>query len=175
MSIFTGIKSFFSGERQADVNEELKQFANVGQQEKRKESEYGEGFENPLLASAGLIAHQFYDKYLFQKLDTKIKKIEEYRRIASNSEISDVIEDAVIESTRPNKNERIFELVFRDEKLEKNKNALKNITNEFNDFIYNRLKLNHKVQNYLEDYFIDGELYCENVIDINNKQRGILY
>ena len=172
MGFFTGIKEFFFSN---DVNEELKQFKNIGSEPDRKESEFGEGYENPLLASAGLIAHQFYDKYLYQKLDTKIKKIEEYRRIACNAEISDVIEDAVIESTMPNDQDEIFKLVFRDEKLEKNKNAVKNIQNEFNELVYNRLRLNTKIQNYMEDYFIDGELYFENIIDTNNAKRGILY
>jgi len=172
MGFLTGLKDFFFSN---DVNEELKQFKNIGQETKRKDSEFGEGFENPLMAAAGLISQQFYDKYLYQKLDTKIKKIEEYRRIAGNSEISDVIEDAVIESTMPNDQDEIFKLIFRDEKLEKNKNAVKNIENEFNELIYNRLRLNTKIQNYMEDYFIDGELYFENVIDTNNAKKGILY
>lgn len=173
MSIFGNIKSWFA--KDDIVNEELKQFKNVGVQNKRKESEYGEGLENPLMASAGLITHQFYDKYLYQRLDTKIKKIEEYRRIASNAEISDVIEDAVIESTMADKDDQIFKLVIRDQKLEKNKNAIKNLENEFNELVYNRLKLNSKVQNYFEDYLIDGEIYLENIIDENNSKRGILY
>lgn len=173
MGIFSNVVRFFSGK--SDVNEELKQFKNIGDSSTRKESEYGEGFENPLLSAAGIISNQFYDKYLYQKLDTKIRKIEEYRRIAANAEIADVIEDAVIESTMPDSEDKIFKLVFRDEKLEKNKNAAKNIINEFNELIYNRLRLNTKIQNYLEDYFIDGELYLENVIDTNNSKRGILY
>jgi hypothetical protein len=172
MGFFTGLKDFFFSN---DVNEELKQFKNIGTEKDKKESEFGEGFENPIFAAAGLITNQFYDKYLYQKLDTKLKKIEEYRRIAANAEISDVIEDAVIESTMPNDSDEIFKLVFRDEKLEKNKNANKNIMNEFNELIYNRLRLNTKIQNYMEDYFIDGELYLENVIDVNNSKRGILY
>lgn len=172
MGILGSIKSWFSSD---DVNEELKQFKNIGSENERKASEYGEGYENPLMASAGLITHQFYDKYLYQRLDTKIKKIEEYRRIASNAEIADVIEDAVIESTMPDNEDKIFKLIIRDDKLEKNKNALKNIENEFNELVYNRLRLNSKVQNYFEDYLIDGELYLENVIDTANTKKGILY
>lgn len=171
MGVLSGIVNFFSGGK---IDEELKQFKNVGSETTRKESEYGEGYENPLM-SAGLISNQFYDRYLYQKLDTKVKKLEEYRRIASNTEIADVIEDAVIESTMPDSEDKIFKLCFRDEKLEKNKNAYKNIVNEFNELVYNRLRLNTKVQNYFEDYFIDGELYLENVIDTNNTKRGILY
>lgn len=173
MSILGTIKNWFSTDE--PISEELKQFKSIGSEKERKESEYGEGLENPLMASYGLIAHQFYDKYLYQRLDTKIKKIEEYRRIASNAEIADVIEDAVVESTMPDENEEIFKLVIKNEKLQKNKNAVKNLTNEFNELVYNRLHLNTKVQNYLEDYFIDGELYLENVIDINNSKRGVLY
>lgn len=75
----------------------------------------------------------------------------------------------------PDSEDKIFKLCFRDEKLEKNKNAYKNIVNEFNELVYNRLRLNTKIQNYLEDYYIDGELYLENVIDTNNTKRGILY
>lgn len=171
MGVLSGIVNFFSGGK---IDEELKQFKNVGSETTRKESEYGEGYENPLM-SAGLISNQFYDRYLYQKLDTKVKKLEEYRRIASNTEIADVIEDAVIESTMPDSEDKIFKLCLRDEKLEKNKNAYKNIVNEFNELVYNRLRLNTKVQNYFEDYFIDGELYLENVIDTNNTKRGILY
>ena len=171
MGVLSGIVNFFSGGK---IDEELKQFKNVGSETTKKESEYGEGYENPLM-SAGLISNQFYDRYLYQKLDTKVKKLEEYRRIASNTEIADVIEDAIIESTMPDSEDKIFKLCFRDEKLEKNKNAYKNIVNEFNELVYNRLRLNTKVQNYFEDYFIDGELYLENVIDTNNTKRGILY
>lgn len=173
MSILGTIKDWFSSS--GPVNEELKQFKNIGPEKERKESEYGEGLENPLMASYGLITHQFYDKYLYQRLDSKIKKIEEYRRIAANAEIADVIEDAVVESTMPNDQEEIFKLIIKDEKLQKNKNAVKNLTNEFNELVYNRLHLNTKVQNYFEDYLIDGELYLENVIDLNNTKRGLLY
>ena len=56
MGILGSIKNWFSSD---DVNEELKQFKNISSEKPRKESEYGEGFENPLMASAGLITHQF--------------------------------------------------------------------------------------------------------------------
>lgn len=71
MGVLSGIVNFFSGGK---IDEELKQFKNVGSETTRKESEYGEGYENPLMAMAGLVSNQFYDKYLYQKLDTKVKK-----------------------------------------------------------------------------------------------------
>ena len=177
MSFLEKIKNkFFSNSVDTNsVNEELKQFEKVGFGEVLKPTERGEGYENPLMSSAGLIVNQFNEKYLYQKLDTKIRKIQEYRRMAAHSEISDVIEDAVIESIMPDENDKIFKLYIRDEKLSKNKNVVKNLENEFNELVYNRLKLDSKISNYLEDYFIDGELFLENVIDESSKNRGILY
>jgi histidinol dehydrogenase len=106
---------------------------------------------------------------------SKLNKLKTYRNIAKNPEVEDAIEDAVIESTQAVDHFNIFKLKIKNEELNKNTNAVKNLQNEFNEFIYNRLKLHTKISNYFEDFYIDGELYFENVIDEKNKSRGILY
>ena len=56
----------------------------------------------------------------------------------------------------------------------KNENARREISDAFNDLVYNRLNLNHKIEDMFRSYLIDGRLYYEKVIDEKNKKNGII-
>jgi len=163
------------------LNEAIKSFIGKGESiltDKQVEKRSGEGIEN--LSAMGFGAtglesfNMFYNRYINKEYESEYNKIIEYRKIAEYPEISDVIEDAVNESTEENIDGQTFTLNILDDEISKNKNIVDTLFSEFNDFFYNRLNINEKINNLFRTYMIDGRLYYERVINTSNQKNGII-
>jgi hypothetical protein len=83
----------------------------------------------------------FYDNYINKAYKNEIAKIQNYRGMAAAPEIADVIEDAVIESTQTDKENKVLSITFVDKDIKDNENKIKVLKEEFDDLFLNRLKI----------------------------------
>jgi len=130
------------------LTEEIKAFTNKGNvtaTDKQLAKQSGEGFE-VLGIDAGRTGlesfNTFYNSYLNQEHNTNVARINSYRQMSTMPEVSDVIEDAVNESTQEDEKGNVFELEIVNEKLFGNENITKVLNQEFNDLFFNQLDLN---------------------------------
>lgn len=135
----------------------------------------GEGFEElGGFGVTGLHSYStFYNRYINQQFESENEKIREYRKMADMPEIADVIEDAVNESTQVDDNGKVLHLEFLNKELANNTNVVDNITKEFNDFFYSKLRIQDLLDDLFYSYYTDGRLYCECIINPNNSKEGI--
>jgi hypothetical protein len=164
------------------IGEEMKAFQNKGQYSlKLKDilATKGEGWENlvdiPGYAYTGAQSfNMFYNTYINKVFENELQRIAEYRSMAATSEISDVIEDAVNESTQEDDNGQVFHLEIKDKELEKNENVVNNLKKEFHDLFREKLNMKEQVWNILWTYYIDGRVYYERIIDERSPSKGII-
>lgn len=164
------------------IKEEIKAFSEKGdftKSLKALRNQRGEGWENlediPGYGKTQVHGFNlFYDNYINKKYEDEIKKIFEYRQMASTPEISDVIEDAVNESTQEDDIGEVFHLNILDPKLQENENIVKNIKNEFNDLFKRKIDMKGKIWDILWTFYIDGRVYYERVADISDTKKGIV-
>ena len=164
------------------ITEEIKAFSGKGQYKtnlKRILATKGEGWET-LTDIPGYGATQassfntFYNTYINRIFESEVQRINEYRAMANAGEISDVIEDAVNESTQEDDIGEVFHLNIKDKKLQKNENVVNNLKNEFNELFREKLELKEKVWELLWTYYIDGRVYYERIINIKKQKEGII-
>ncbi len=164
------------------ISEEIKAFSGKGQYRtnlKKILATKGEGWET-IADIPGYGATQmqsfnvFYNTYINRVFETELQRIEEYRAMAMAGEVSDVIEDAVNESTQEDDVGEVFHLVIKDKDLQKNENVVKNLKREFYDLFVERLKLKEKIWDLMWTYYIDGRVYYERIIDTQKPKRGII-
>lgn len=154
------------GWRKRRLNEATKIFKNrlkPGSKENK-----GEGYENIDLTTKSLMNsissfNILNNKYINKQHDSEVSKIKEYRSMSFAPEISDVVEDAVIESTQEDHDDNIVSLNIKDEKIKKNENMSNTLKEEFRDLFMNRLKLQEKLYNMIHTYYIDGRYYQERI------------
>lgn len=119
--------------------------------------------------------NNFYNKFINIQYQNEKRRIFDYRNMAQMPEISDVIEDAVIESTQEDEEDgNVIKLNIIDENISKNKNIVKNLTDEFEELFYNRVKIQDILFDWMQSYYIDGRLYYEKILNPNNHKKGIL-
>jgi hypothetical protein len=174
--------NFWKNDEVERLNEEIKSFHNkldgpMSQTEIKNKT--GEGFEDTQLVQGyGSVGMQsfnlFYKQYINKAFESELARIYEYRNMANMSEIADVIEDAVNESTQEDHDGKIVTLEIKDEKLLQNENIVKNIQDEFEDLFYNRLDINDKLWDILRSYYIDGRVFYERIIDSAHPSNGII-
>ena len=164
------------------IQEEIKAFQNKGQYRtnlKKILATKGEGWET-IADIPGYGATQmqsfnvFYNTYINRVFESELQRIEEYRAMAMAGEVSDVIEDAVNESTQEDDVGEVFHLVIKDKDLQKNENVVKNLKREFYDLFVERLKLKEKIWDLMWTYFIDGRVFYERVIDTAHPKQGVI-
>jgi hypothetical protein len=164
------------------LDEEIKSFANKGDklmtpaEVKRKT---GEGVEDiQLIQGYGAVGLQtfniFYDRYINSVFNNELERIKGYRQMSEMSEISDVIEDAINESTQEDLNGDIITLDILDNDLNKNENIVSNIQDEFYELFYNNIDIERKLWDILRSYFIDGRVFYERIIDTSHQKKGII-
>ena len=173
----------FNRDKKKDVvTEEIKAFSGMGKYNRGLKtilSQRGEGWET-LAEIPGFSNVQvqgfnlFYNTYINRVFEYELQRIREYRTMATTPEISDVIEDAVNESTQEDDIGDVFHLEILDNDLKKNENIVNNLKREFRELFVERLDMKNKAWDLLWTYFIDGRVYYERVIDKNNKKKGIL-
>ena len=181
MAKFLGME--FGKEGKKDVlKEEIKAFSGMGKYNrglKTIRAQRGEGWET-LAEIPGFSSVQvqgfnlFYNTYINRVYEHEIQKIEDYRQMACTPEISDVIEDAVNESTQEDDVGDVFHLEIMDNDLKSNENIVNNLKKEFRELFIERLDMKNKAWDILWTYFIDGRVYYERVIDEKNKKKGII-
>ena len=171
-----------TGTKKDVVQEEIKAFSGMGKYNRGLKTilaQRGEGWETlaeiPGFSSVQLQGFNlFYNTYVNRVFEHELQRIKEYRVMATTPEISDVIEDAVNESTQEDDIGDVFHLEILDNELKKNENIVNNLKREFRELFVERLDMKNKAWDLLWTYFIDGRVYYERVIDKNNKKKGII-
>lgn len=167
------------------IDEATKAFNKKGESaisDKFIEKRSGEGIEDISLiqnisgyGKEGLKSfNSFYQSFINTQFQNERARIIHYRQMAEMPEVSDVIEDATIEATQEDEQGNILTLQVNDPGLESNENIMKNLKEEFEDLFYNKLDINDTIWDLLRNYFIDGRLFYERVIQEGNKTDGII-
>lgn len=164
------------------LGEEIKAFQNKGDYSiniKELLRTKGEGWETlaeiPGFNVTGLQSfNTFYKDYINRTYENEVQKIAEYRDMAASGEISDVIEDAVNESTQPDDNDEVFHLIIKDKRLNDNENVVNNLKREFNELFRERLSLADRMWDLFWTYLVDGRVYYERIIDTSKPKKGII-
>jgi len=169
-------------EKKGVVTEEIKAFQGMGKYNRSLKTilaQKGEGWET-LAEIPGFSNVQvqgfnlFYNTYINRVFEHELQRIEEYRTMAITPEISDVVEDAVNESTVEDDVGEVFHLDILDKDLQTNENIVNNLKKEFNELFREKLDMKTKVWDLLWSYYIDGRVYYERVIDKNKPKQGII-
>lgn len=116
----------------------------------------------------------FYNSYIDFQLKNEREKIKNYRTMARMPEIGEVLEDVVTESTQTDFEGKKLKLIIRDSEISNNDNISKMLQKEFEILFHDRLKINKILDELFMTYYIDGRVYWENIIDINNPDSGII-
>lgn len=169
-------------EKKGVVTEEIKAFQGMGKYNRSLKtiiSQKGEGWET-LAEIPGFSNVQvqgfnlFYNTYINRVFEHELQRIDEYRTMAITPEISDVVEDAVNESTVEDDVGEVFHLDILDKDLQTNENIVNNLKKEFNELFREKLDMKTKVWDLLWTYYIDGRVYYERVIDKRKPKQGII-
>ena len=112
------------------LDEELRAFHGKGEKfltPAKVKKTSGEGAEDlQLIQGFGNIGlssfNTFYQRYINKAFENELMRINEYRSMASMSEIADVIEDATNESTQEDETGETLKLNIKDAKLKENEN-----------------------------------------------------
>ena len=133
LDIFSKNKENKSIEDVIPVQESIPAFTNKGERTNPEVLDYqrGEGWEHlgelPGFGHLGLQSFNlFYNNYINKQYENEVAKIMAYREMAEFTEVADVIEDAVNESTQVDTDDRIIHLDILDDELAKNENIVKN-------------------------------------------------
>jgi hypothetical protein len=182
MGKFLGMSWGEDSEPKEQVTEEIKAFSGMGKYNRSLKTimnQKGEGWES-LAEIPGYSNIQvqgfnlFYNTYINRVFQQEVQRIEEYRAMAITPEISDVLEDAVNESTQEDDIGEVFHLEILDKDLEANENIVNNLKREFNELFRETIDMKDKIWNILMTYYTDGRVYYERVIDEGNKKKGII-
>lgn len=139
----------------------------------------GEGWEDvvdiPGVGRTGLQSfNMFYNSLINRQFDNEIQRIWEYRSMAAQAEVADVIEDATNESTQEDDDGNVFHLDIIDRELQKNENIVRNLRQEFKDLFVENIDMPHEVWDLFHTYMVDGRVYYERIIDTRRKNQGIV-
>jgi hypothetical protein len=172
--------ALFDKLHESTVNEAIRAFELKGGSKitrRQIEDMSGEGIEDVFLAGYGAVGvhtfNQFYNRYINKAYESEIAKITEYKRMAENPEIADVIEDATNESIIEDDDGYVVRLEILDDKLSSNENITKNLYKEFHELFYEKLDIETKLWDFYRNYLIDGRLYYERVIKKSDPKAGI--
>jgi hypothetical protein len=133
------------------------------------QSEYGSGSGG----HGSITSHSPYHKYLYANIDTdKIRRISEYRRMASFAEVADCLDEICDEFIVKDENGHILHLNFSnfcdlssEEKIELKK--------EYEKFV-NIYDLEHKGWGYCRQLLVEGEIFFENITYKDKHEYGII-
>lgn len=117
-----------------------------------------------------MIADKGYAAYINAKVDVnKIRRIQDYRRMAAYAELSDALDEICDEAISRDLDGNFITCEFSKEDGLSD-NATKELRKEWKKFI-NLFNLADKGFDYFRQFLIDGELFFENIID--NPDYGI--
>lgn len=159
------------------IDEQLDAFKPKREREATRKARSGEGLEDMDFILQGsynaLGFNNFYRTYINKTFQNELERLKYYREMSQYPEIADVIEDAAMESTQEDYEGRTIKLEILDEDLAANTNIVKNLQDEFTDLFYRRLRIKWEMWNLMYNYFVDGKVYFEHVINKNRPKDGI--
>ena len=128
--------------------------------------------QNDIAGGQGsIMINKDYHQYMYANMDVdKIRRLQQYRRMAGYAECSDAI-DEICDETIVKDNEG--NIVKIDISGSYKDNVKKEIRKEWDKFI-NIFKLEDNGWENFRQFLIDGELFYENVISQNRPDKGIL-
>ena len=143
------------------------------------DAQKGEGWEFlPDIPGVGNIGLQsfnvFYKSYINVQYKNELERIKNYRSMARNTEVADVIEDAVNESTQEDADGAVLKLEIKDKELATNENIVNNLHNEFEELFSKRIKANEILWDLIRTFYIDGRVFFEKIIDAKNEKKGLI-
>jgi hypothetical protein len=160
------------------IDEQIEAFKKVGDNKNQSKARQGEGFEDIDFILHGqynsLGFNSFYNTYINKSFENELQRLKAYREMSAYPEIADVIEDAAMESTQEDMNGRVVELQIVDEDLLSNKNVVSNVQKEFRELFYRKTKIKWEIWNLMYNYFVDGKVYFEHLVDQNNPKGGLI-
>ncbi len=176
-----GLLSFFKTDKVL-LQEALPSFRNKGKDGKTDafmRNTSGEGFDRHALVSgygkSSLHSfNNFYRSYINIEFQNRVQRIMYYRAMASNPEISAVLEDIVTESTMVDHEGNVISLKVVDKDLEANQNIQKNLTDEFSDLFYRKFDINTFFEKVIQQFYIDGEVFYERINNKNKPSQGLV-
>ena len=119
----------------------------------------------------GNILDKAYHQYMYADLDTdKIRRIQDYRRMAAYAELSDAIDEICDECITENKQGDIVEFTLKGRY---DNSVRESIKDEWRNFI-NIFDLPDKGWAQFRRFLIEGELFYENLVHSNHKDAGIV-
>lgn len=172
--------TWFSNSSEERVDESLKHFKSKDSSlsDKKMENQSGEGVEDLNIEGFGISGlssfNMFYDRYINRTFKNEVDRIFNYRKMASNPEISDIVEDAVNESLQEDDDGYVMNLQIDDESINKKEQLVKKIHDEFYDLFYDKLNIEDNIWNLFYTYFVDGRVYFENVTNQSNTKQGLI-
>jgi len=119
------------------------------------------------------VSDHAYHQYIYANVDSdKIRRLAEYRRMAAYAEISDALNEICDEVIVKDENDSVIHINFSQFSAigQEEKNEL---VKEFSRYI-NIFDLAHKGWLYARRLLVEGELFFENVIHEDNRDKGII-
>lgn len=120
-----------------------------------------------------LLVNKNYHQFMYAGTDfDKVKRLQEYRRMSSYSELNECIEEICDEVLYKDDNDEYLSMKIT-EAAGYSKIIKEEIQKEWEKFI-SIFELDEKGWGYFRDFVVDGELFWENLISTNNPEYGIL-
>lgn len=118
-----------------------------------------------------ILINKDYHQYMYANMDVdKIRRLQQYRRMAAYTECSDAIDEICDEVIVKDSEGDIIKINIEGRHKD---NVKKELKKEWNKFV-NIFKLEDRGWEYFRNFLIDGELFYENVISRNRPEYGIL-
>jgi hypothetical protein len=114
-----------------------------------------------------------YHQYIYANLDVdKQRRLSEYRRMAAFAEVSDCLDEICDEFITKDENGRVIKIIFTNiTKIEEETKS--EIQKEFYKFVQN-FDLEGKGWGYCRKLLMEGELFFENIVHEERKDKGII-
>lgn len=128
-------------------------------------------YRDPSEPAASFANSKMYAEYIYSKIEVnKIKRIQDYRRMAAFAELSDAIDEICDEAVNLNRKKEVITFLYNNEEI--SDNARKELNKEWKYFI-DLFELEHKGFDYFRQFLIDGELFFEHIIS-EDAENGII-
>jgi len=123
------------------------------------------------IGKGAIMINKDYHQYMYANLDVdKIRRLQQYRRMAAYAEVSDAIDEICDETIVKDAEDDIVKINIAGSYKE---NIKKELKKEWKKFI-TVFKLEDRGWEAFRNFLIDGELFYENVISQNRPDFGIL-
>lgn len=120
----------------------------------------------------GVGKHEDFYQFMYASVDPdKIKRLREYRTVASNDIISDCLDNICDDFINEEVEDKLIECDIKSEGLEQSSKDA--ILKEFKRIV-NHFDLENNGWEYIRNILVDGELYFENIIHKDHKDKGIV-